>query len=1142
MPTRASRIRSSGRRATLLALLAALVLTARPAPAGRAAAGSNGAWRIAGTWPAGGSGGAAALRQPAGLAAGGGRIFVLDAAGPRLLAFDPADADAEPLVLAAGEPLRRPVDLALDAGRDRLYLSDPGAGAVWIFDMAGRRLGVWAGLELPSSLAVDADGSVLVGLAGAGWIERFSPEGRRLGRWSVEQDSTGAADGPAAAFPGDRVRGLGLDPEGRVYAVVEGGRALRIFTRQGTLVDTVQAPPGAQGLSELAVGHSDRDGGGSWGAPAAILWLASAEGLLRYDATGGGWSLARAGSHSGLALDGAGQLWATESASARAPGRLLALSGQGRPLRSWGPPSWPAGSLDRPVGLSAAADGTVLLRDAHPRAGRFDAEGGALGQVELPMPGARDAIGGRGGRTYVTDGASLSAFDAEGRRLWWREVAGGGPATLSALALDGEDKLLALDSGLGAVRRFALDGRPVDALRLQAEAGGTGAPDPTRPAAAWVDLATDARGAVYALDRVGRRVLRLTPDGAGRAIPLAGPARRLAVGPDGALVTLDLDGWLRHYASDGGLLGLTDATRFDLGVASRPADLARLPSGALLVADRGLDIVTEWRWDAGAAAPALPARPGGDGESSACRPWPDKSAAPDRVAAGEPVGLQLSVRGVCGAEALAPPGELVLALDATASMAGRRLGQLQAAAEGLLDHLDLGHWRVAVVWFNDTAAPSSPLVADENQVRQALAGASAIGSGRIDLGLAAARDIFVGQGPPDARRALLLVADGPNANGAEPLARELDWLAAQGIGVQALDLHGDPALAALLADRPGAYRRVPGDHALADALAEALAEVAGVMGGGLFREIAVLDVLPDNMPLQTASAAPLPALEPDGRTLRWRLLGVPPLGFALRYALVPEAPGRWPTNVLAWGDFIDAAGRTGRLGFPVPMIQVGDGIPSPTEPSPDPTREPEPSPTRAATPSPTVSPSPAAPPNPTADPSPGATEAPAPAETARPGPARLFLPRLERGALLIPPSPTPTAAPCPEAETEPNDRPADALQQPALCPGRAIHGRLPADPGGGPADADDYFRIELPGTGLLSAELSEIPAGGDLDLFLYDCNSRPGDCRMLARSQAGGARETIAITAGPGRLYLRVWRREGSPPSPDPYRLIWSRR
>lgn len=1138
MSTRASRSRSTGRRATLLALLAALVLAVRPVPPGRAAAAGSGAWRIAGTWPAGGAGDARALRQPTGLAAGGGRVFVLDAAGPRLLAFDPALPDAEPLVLASGEPLRRPVGLALDAERDRVYLSDPGAGAVWIFDLAGRRLGVWAGLELPSGLAVDADGSVLVGLAGPGWIERFSPEGRRLGRWSVDPDSAGAPDGPASAFPGDRVRGLGLDSEGRVYAVVEGGRALRVFTRQGTLVDTVQAPPTAQGLSELALGRSDRDGGGSGGAPAPILWLASAQGLLRYDAAGGGWSLARAGSPSGLAVDGAGSLWAGESASLRAPGRLLELSGQGRLLRAWGPPTWPAGSLDRPVGLSTAADGTVLLRDAHPRAGRFHAEGGTLGQVELPMPGARDAIGGPGGRIYVTDGASLSAFDAEGRRLWWREVAGGGPATLSALALDGADRLLALDSGLGAVRRFGLDGRPIDALPLRTDAGGTGAPDPTRPAPGWVDLATDARGAVYALDRVGRRVLRLAPDGAGRPIPLAGPARRLAVGPDGSLVTLDLDGWLRHYESDGRLLGLTDAARFDLDVASRPADLARLPSGAILVADRGLDIVTEWRWDAGATAPAPPSPPGGDAASGACRPWPDKSAAPDRVAAGEPVGLRLSVRGVCGADPLAPPGELVLVLDATASMAGRRLGALQAAAESMLDHLDLGHWRVAVVWFNDTAAASSPLVADENQVRQALAGASAIGSGRIDLGLAAARDIFVGQTRPDARRALLLVADGPNAKGAEPLARELDWLSAQGIGVQALDLHGDPALAALLADRPGAYRRVPGDHALAEALADA----AGAMGGGLFREIAVLDVLPDNMPLAAASAAPRPTIEADGRTLRWRLGTVPPLGFALRYALVPEAPGRWPTNVLAWGDFVDAAERAGRLGFPVPMIDVGDGVPPATATAPEPTRDPEPSPTLATTPSPTSlpSPSPAAPPTATRDPSPGATASPAPTETARPGPARVFLPRIERGALLIPPSPTPTAAPCPDAETEPNDRPVDALQRPALCPGRAIRGRLPADPGGGPGDADDYFRIELPGTGLLNAELSEIPAGGDLDLFLYDCNSRPGDCRMLARSQAGGARETLAISAGPGRLYLRVWRREGSPPSPDPYRLAWS--
>lgn len=130
-------------------------------------------------------------------------------------------------------------------------------------------------------------------------------------------------------------------------------------------------------------------------------------------------------------------------------------------------------------------------------------------------------------------------------------------------------------------------------------------------------------------------------------------------------------------------------------------------------------------------------------------------------------------------------------------------------------------------------------------------------------------------------------------------------------------------------------------------------------------------------------------------------------------------------------------------------------------------------------------------------------------DAATPGdpPRRAHLPYLAQGVVLVDRTPTPTL--CLDREQEPNDTPEEALAIPALCRDAVLAGTLPLlVPGGapsGPPDSDDY-RIEVDRSGSLVAELWDIPPGSNFDLFVYDCQSTPGDCRRLGRSQSDTAR------------------------------------
>ena len=113
-------------------------------------------------------------------------------------------------------------------------------------------------------------------------------------------------------------------------------------------------------------------------------------------------------------------------------------------------------------------------------------------------------------------------------------------------------------------------------------------------------------------------------------------------------------------------------------------------------------------------------------------------------------------------------------------------------------------------------------------------------------------------------------------------------------------------------------------------------------------------------------------------------------------------------------------------------------------------------------------------------------------------------------------------------EVEPNNTLNDVQYALPLCRVTPLRGRL--DAGDTPYD---IFRLTLTEPLVIELALSDIPAGSDYDLYLYD-----GAGTLLAASrQPRSAPEYLSYPAAPTSYYVLVFRSYGS--SDSPYALYW---
>jgi len=851
-------------------------------------------------------------------------VFVADD-GPGLPRITLRQPDGTAQTLVSGAPLVHPAHVAVDAARERLYVTDLGQDALVVFNLAGVPLASWLQVPGANGVAVGADGTAYVTASATGEIHRFSPTGERLPVWEVVPKVQG----------GGLLAGVAVDAAGYVHVL--DGRSPRVHRLDGrghAIEETDVAVSGK--LVDLAV---EIDDGGSG---QRRYWFATSDGLVFMD-EGGAPNLVALGQLTAVAVQRDRGVFATAPLLSRGVSRVAQLD-YGATLSGRGLPVWhgglltAAGVLNGPERIEVGADGQLYVLDRALRVQRFSPQGVPLRQMYHPGPIAADA--GPDGTVYVADGDRLGAEvfvapDLDGQRVWrtdlWTPAA---PDTFAAdVVFDGSvapGSLVVLDILGRALRRFDLRGQPLGTP--VALSGG-----PTASPPLWADLAVDEAGTAYVLNRGTPEVRVVPPSGAPRTMTLKAAARRVAVAPDGTLLALARDGWVWRYGTDGTLAGVFDARRVDVSPSSRPTDLTVDAGGSVFVTDRNANIVTRFAWDPDAAPPNPPPT------EPVCQGVPNKRASPETLPLGETVDVELLVRGECGATIVAPPLDVFLILDRSGSMLDdRRMEIARQAALDLVHELDLSQSRIGVVTFNHDATLDIGLTNEEGRLWRAVNGmAIPFGSTAIDLGLRVARQAWQPVRRAGVRTVFIVLSDGSServAAMAEAGAAKAEDVEIFTIGVKA----PDPELLRDIATDATRFFQTDDPNLLFQVFA---AIVQRITARALYRTIEVFDEVPANMAYIDGSASAGGTFDPATRILRWTLADVPFNGFVLRYRVRPLEAGLWPTNVAAWATFVDGFDKPGRLDFPVPQVLVVAPTATPTlTPTPVPTPTPTPRP------------------------------------------------------------------------------------------------------------------------------------------------------------------------------------------------------
>ncbi len=853
-----------------------------------------------------------------------GRIFVADGdpADPRVTVLDP-NGGARTLPTAGH--LRQPVHLAADPGIDRLYVADIGLGALVVFTLAGAHVETRPDIPGAYGVAVGPDGIVYVTASQTGEVHRFARDGRRLPPW---KEIVPMVDG------GSLLTGVAVDSVGLVHLLDGRSATIHLRDRSGSSKGDTEVPLGAKLIDVAIVGQGDKQ----------VHWFATSHGLAWMDHNGTLTTNALVGSLTSVAADQAADLVAVASAPfARGVSQVATLglaaqmSGRGDPQVTWrGGLLTAVGYLNGPERIEVGADGAAYIVDRFPRVQRFSRQGQPLRQMRVAFPLAFDA--GADGRLYFVDGDRLYARDfvapdLDGAEGWQTSlVAGGVPdAFVSEVALDSSRtpaELVALDITARTVRRYDLAGKPVGppvSLRLQ-----------PGDADMWHDMALAPDGKVFVLNRTTRVVRTVTPEGTLGTISVKTPAHRLAIGKDGTLLALTRDGLVWHYDAAGTLLDVFDARRADLSPVSRPTDLAVDTDGAIFVTDRNADAVTRFVWDPNATPPDPPPT------ETVCRTSLDKTAAPPSVLLGARVDVELKVRGDCGTTVIPPPLDIFLVIDNSGSMLENRKMEIsRQAALDFVHAMDLSQSRIGVATFNHQGGLATGLTSEEGRLWRAINGITPFGGTAIDQGLRHGREAWLADRRPAVRTVFILLSDGKSDEAAAKA--EADLLKAEGVGLFTISLDADVLLMRDLAT-DATYAYDTKDPNFLFGIFGAI--VQRITAGVLFRTIEIVDQLPANMRYVDGSAAPPPLrYDPASRTLTWSFTNVSFAGLDLRYQVEPQEPGDWPTNVVAWADYVDGYSKAARPEFPIPHVQVAAQTATPTPtytPTPTPTPTPAP--------------------------------------------------------------------------------------------------------------------------------------------------------------------------------------------------------
>ncbi len=461
--------------------------------------------------------GAADFKDPRDIAVGGGKVYVTDPGKGAVLVFE---RDGTPSAQWTGGALVAPFGIAFGGGR--LAVSEPSKGEVLLFDAAGQPTGRVTGLAQPRGVMIAADGRIVVAQAGAGIVTVHDGTGREVARQAV------------ARAPLD----VALDERGDLYVMAsdviywfESGKdqssaalyfdslqAMSVVSRYGVFATAARVATQFHGIVRFPWRPRE--------SAAATSWRLT------------GYPLGRLNRPAAIHAAPDGQIWVADAWP-----RVQAFGADGRAVRQ----------LDLPqpaVDIGGLADGGLVVAELG-RMHRLGPAGQLLATLQLGPSGRRWWVTGltvqpSGTRLTAADGAYAFARDVgltstllpaggfplrtagQPWELFWdvasHQVAPGAPVRLFAvnrtahtvevyenatrtgvLPIDGIPTRIALDASgrlhvlttEGIVWKLAQDGTALAAWDVGAfSAGGVDV----------VDLAVDAAGRVYTLDRAANTV------------------------------------------------------------------------------------------------------------------------------------------------------------------------------------------------------------------------------------------------------------------------------------------------------------------------------------------------------------------------------------------------------------------------------------------------------------------------------------------------------------------------------------------------------------------------------------------------------------------------------------------------------------